>query len=118
VRVRVRVRVRVSVMVRVRVRVRVRVGVGVRDRVRVQANLRRRVAEQQRVTAPAAVAEGCGCAPLHAQKGGAVAVELVLCGGGLLCTRACGGLGRRRLDVKAADVHPRRTQQRRPEARA
>ena len=87
-------------------RVRVRVKVRVRVRERVNADLRWRVAEQQRVTAPAAVAEGCGRAALHAQEGGAVAVELVLCSGRLLLTRACGGLGRRRLDVEAADVHP------------
>ena len=100
VRVGVTARVRVGVGVGVRGRVRVRV------RVRVNADLRWRVAEQQRVTAPAAVAEGCGRAALHAQEGRAVAVELVLCSGRLLLTRACGALGRRRLDVEAADVYP------------
>ena len=90
-------------------RVRVRGRVRVRVRVRVKADLRWRVAEEQRVTAPAAVAEGCGRAALHAQEGRAVAVELVLCSGRLLLillTQACAGLGRRRLDVEAADVHP------------
>ena len=105
-RVRVRVRVRARARVGVRVKVGVRVRVKVRVRVRVKADLRWRVAEEQRVTAPAAVAEGCGRAALHAQEGRAVAVELVLCSGRLLLIRACARLGRRRLEVEAADVHP------------
>ena len=93
---------------RVRARARARARVRARVRVRVKANLRWRVAEQKRVTAPAAVAERCGGAPLHAQERGAIAMELVLSGGGglALARAGGGGLGRRRLDVEAADVHP------------